>query len=133
MCTRSMPRPGVKFGSERRTDRCPPRRRLPTARFTSVVTNGKFYAFNAQTGAVKWKERFASKNNLPGLFSASPVSVDGRIYLFDRLGLTTVIDPGDAFKVVARNELDDGCMASPAVAGKSFVMRTRTALYRIGK
>ncbi|MFL6598494.1 MAG: hypothetical protein ACJ8KF_11130 [Chthoniobacterales bacterium] len=28
---------------------------MPTARFTSAVTNGKFYAFNAQTGAVKWK------------------------------------------------------------------------------
>jgi hypothetical protein len=55
MCTRSTPRPGVKFGSERRTNRCPPRGRLPTARFTSAVTNGKFYAFNAQTGAVKWK------------------------------------------------------------------------------
>src|SRR5438874_8855791 len=98
MCTRSMPRPGVKFGSERRTDRCPPRRRLPTARFTSAVTNGKFYAFNAQTGAVKWKfatdgERRFEAKGLHGmqpknqtiadpfdLFLSSPVIASGVVY-----------------------------------------------------
>ncbi len=37
-----MPRPVVKFGSERQTDRCPLRRPLRTARFTSAVTTESF-------------------------------------------------------------------------------------------
>jgi hypothetical protein len=42
-----------------------------------------------------------------------------------------VLKPGRAFKVLATNTLDDGFMASPAVSGKAFFLRTRTHLYRI--
>jgi len=35
--------------------------------------------------------------------------------------------------VVAENKLDDGFMASPAVAGRAFFLRTRTHLYRVEK
>jgi len=39
--------------------------------------------------------------------------------------------PGDTFQVLAENPLADGCLASPAVAGKALVLRTKTGLYRI--
>jgi hypothetical protein len=57
--------------------------------------------------------------------------VDGRIYLFDRNGPCTVIEAGDTFKVLAKNTLESGCMASAAVAGKALIVRTKKALYRI--
>jgi hypothetical protein len=33
--------------------------------------------------------------------------------------------------VLAESTLDDGFMASPAVDGRAFYVRTRTALYRV--
>jgi hypothetical protein len=44
-----------------------------------------------------------------------------------------VIEPGRQFKRLAVNELDDLMMASPAVAGKAFFLRTSKHLYRIEK
>ena len=68
---------------------------------------------------------------LAGNYSASPVWVDGRIYAFNEDGKTTVLEAGREFKVLAENQLDDGFMASPAVAGEALFLRTRTHLYRI--
>jgi outer membrane protein assembly factor BamB len=42
-----------------------------------------------------------------------------------------VLAPGRKFKLLAENKLDDGFMASPAVAGKSLFLRTKTNLYRV--
>ena len=46
-------------------------------------------------------------------------------------GKTTVIQAGRQFKKLAENTLDDGFLASPAVAGKALFLRTRSHLYRI--
>ncbi len=75
------------------------------------------------------REIWASK--LPGQHLASPIAADGRIYLFSRGRTSTVVELGDTFRVVATNRLADGCMASPAVAERSLIVRTTKALYRI--
>jgi outer membrane protein assembly factor BamB len=80
---------------------------------------------NAENGEVVWRERIGSD------FAASPLFVAGRIYFFDAQGTTTVVKPGDAFEVLAKNTLDAGCMASAAVVKGALVVRTKTALYRI--
>ena len=36
-----------------------------------------------------------------------------------------MIKPGRRFELLATNTLDDGCMASPAVSGKSLFLRTK--------
>jgi outer membrane protein assembly factor BamB len=64
-------------------------------------------------------------------YSASPITAEGRIYFFSEEGRTTVIEAGREFKVLAESTLDDGFMASPAVDGRAFYVRTRTALYRV--
>ncbi len=81
----------------------------------------------AETGEIVWQER------IEGAYWASPLCVDGRIYFFNRQADATVIEPGRPFKRLAVNELDDLMMASPAVAGKAFFLRTSTHLYRIEK
>ncbi len=80
---------------------------------------------DAAKGEVVWTER------LGGKFCASPIYGDGRLYFFDEEGTTTVLEPGRALKVLAKNKLDDGFMASPAVDGKALYLRTRTNLYRV--
>jgi hypothetical protein len=42
-----------------------------------------------------------------------------------------VLKPGRVFERLSENRLDDGFMASPAIAGKAFYLRTRTHLYRV--
>lgn len=79
----------------------------------------------AKTGQMVWQQRIG------GEYSASPVYADGKIWLFSEEGKTTVLKPGRTFEKLAENKLDEGFLASPALAGKAFLLRTRTHLYRI--
>jgi outer membrane protein assembly factor BamB len=82
-------------------------------------------AVEARTGQMIWQSRVG------GTFSASPIHAAGRIYMFDEDGKTTVIEAGRAFKLLAENQLDNGVMASPAVAGNALFLRTTHDVYRI--
>jgi outer membrane protein assembly factor BamB len=82
-------------------------------------------AVEAKTGELVWQSRVG------GTFSASPIHVNGRIFMFDEDGKTTVVEAGREFKVLAENHLDNGFMASPAVADNALFLRTRTDVYRI--
>lgn len=79
----------------------------------------------AVTGETVWSERLA------GQYGASLLYADNRIYISSKEGKTTVIKPGRTFQVLAVNELDGFLGASPAVAGKSLLLRTKTHLYRV--
>ncbi len=91
----------------------------------SVSDNGVATCLDAKSGATVWQER------IHGFFSASALAAPGRVYFFDQEGKTTVIAPERKLKVLAVNKLDEGCMASPAVAGKALIVRTSGNLYRI--
>ncbi len=86
---------------------------------------GIFSCVEAKTGKSVWVQRVG------GNYSASPLYADGRMYFFSEEGATPVLAPGREFKLLATNQLDEGFMASPAVAGKGLILRTRTHLYRI--
>ena len=90
-----------------------------------VDDGGIATCLEAKTGIEVWKQR------LGGKFSASPVYAEGRIYFPNEEGKTVVIAPGREYRVLAENKLDDGFMASPAVAGKAMFLRTKTHLYRV--
>jgi outer membrane protein assembly factor BamB len=93
-----------------------------------VTTSGGILScLNLRDGQIVWKERIGSD------FAASPIYAAGRLYFFAAAGPCTVIEPGDTFKRLAENTLEAGCMASPAVVGKSLIVRTKTHLYRIEK
>ena len=81
---------------------------------------------DARTGEVRWRER------LPGNYSASPIFADGRIYFQSEEGVTTVLAPGREFRKLGVNTLDGATLASIAVSGGSFFIRTDRFLYRIG-
>ncbi len=78
-----------------------------------------------KTGEGVWKER------LGGAVTASPIYGDGHIYICDEEGETRILKPGRTYDEVARNQLDEGMLASPAVDGKALYLRTKTHLYRI--
>jgi outer membrane protein assembly factor BamB len=86
---------------------------------------GMLICKQAVTGETVWTER------LEGKYGASLLYADGRIYMTNKEGKTTIIKPGREFRVLAVNELDGFIGASPAVAGKSLLFRSKTHLYRI--
>lgn len=91
-----------------------------------VSDAGILSCVDAKTGAFVWQHR------LRGAYSASPVFVDGRVYFQSEDGVTTVIAPGRALKILAVNALEEPTLASMAVASGSLFMRTAGHLYRIG-
>jgi outer membrane protein assembly factor BamB len=83
-------------------------------------------AVDAETGETFWKQR------LGGVFSASPVAADGRIYLVEESGRTYVVEAGREFKLVATNDLGERTLASPAISGGLIFLRTDNRLFAIG-
>jgi outer membrane protein assembly factor BamB len=79
----------------------------------------------AKTGTLVWKSRLA------GEYSASPLLAGDRVYFFNEEGKATVVEAGREFKVLGESLLDNGFMASPAVADGALFLRTKTDLYRI--
>ncbi len=88
---------------------------------------GVLTALDGVSGEKLWQER------LGGNYAASPILIEGNVYVFSREGIATVFKPTEEFKVLAENELDGSFMASPAVTGIALILRTDKALYRVQK
>ena len=79
----------------------------------------------AATGKELWQER------LGGEYAASMLYANERIYCFSQDGKATALKPSRTFEILNVSRLDAGFMASPAVIGNAFILRTKTHLYRI--
>jgi outer membrane protein assembly factor BamB len=97
--------------------------------FYTVNDRGITWCLDARTG----KEVWGAKRIKPATYSASPVLADGRIYITNEEGLTTVLKAGDHFEVLAENDLADYALSSPAISGGHIFIRTTQFLYAIGK
>jgi len=91
-----------------------------------IHDHGVLSCRDPETGEAVWQTR------LGGNYSASPVYAGGRIYIVSESGKTSVLKPGRTLNMLAQNELETGCVASPAVAHRSLFLRTANHLYRIG-
>jgi hypothetical protein len=86
--------------------------------------------FDAKTGKPHYQLQ-----RLDGLGSeifSSPVGAAGRVYITGRDGHTLVIRNGGAFEILAKNVLDDGVDASPALVDNEMHMRGYRFLYSLG-
>ena len=73
-----------------------------------------------------------ARTRLNGVYTASPVAVDGHVYFLNEDGETVVIEAGPDARVVARNALDERALASPAIAHGRIYIRTDQHLFAIG-
>ena len=87
---------------------------------------GVITAVDARTGARVWQERVG------GVFTASPVAGDRKIYFVSETGETVVLRAGRTPDVIARNRLDGHFVASPAIAGGLMYLRADDALIAVG-
>ena len=93
----------------------------------TITRDNILHCLNAENGDIVWQKR------LQGVYSASPVLVEGRIYILSEDGVTLVLQPGDRYDEIARNELGERCLASMAVSQGHFYVRAAQHLYCIGK
>ncbi len=103
------------------------------------VTDGKYlyvvndrgivFCFDAKSGA----EIYSGQRIAKAIYSASPVLVDGKLYITNEEGLTTVMKAGPKFEVLAENKLDDYTLSSPAISEGQIFLRTAGTLYCIGQ
>jgi outer membrane protein assembly factor BamB len=98
---------------------------LDGERIYMVSDNGVISCINALDGSELWRQR------LRGTFSASPVLADGRIYLLNETGETTIVQSANQYVEVARNRVEDATLASLAFDEGAMFLRSETALYRI--
>ncbi|HVQ37009.1 MAG TPA: PQQ-binding-like beta-propeller repeat protein [Pyrinomonadaceae bacterium] len=94
-----------------------------------VNDRGIMWCLDAKSGA----EVYAQQRIKPGNYSGSPVLADGKIYVTNEDGLTTVVKAGPQFEVLAENALNDYSLSSPAISDGQIFLRTAQNLYCIGK
>ncbi len=97
--------------------------------FYVVNDRGIMWCLDAKTGA----EVYGQQRIKSGIYSSSPVLADGKIYVTNEEGLTTVVKAGPKFEVLAENALNDSCLSSPAISEGQIFIRTAGYLYCIGK
>jgi outer membrane protein assembly factor BamB len=90
-----------------------------------VTDQGVATCVAAESGKVIWQHRIGGK------YSASVVALGEHIYFASEQGKVTVVRPDSECRIVATNELDGRIFATPAVAGRSLILRTDTHLYRV--
>jgi outer membrane protein assembly factor BamB len=81
----------------------------------------------ASTGEQVWRQR------LRGIFFASPVAADGKVYFVSETGVTFVIQAGRVPHILARNDLGERFIGSPAISGGQIFLRSDENLFCIGK
>jgi outer membrane protein assembly factor BamB len=94
----------------------------------SVTDNGVVYCLDAKTG----KEIYGRQRLRPGTYSGSFVLADGKLYVTNEDGVTSVVRAGPEFQVLSENEFEDYSLSSPAISGGTMYFRTTKFLWAIG-
>ena len=88
--------------------------------------NGIASGIDAKTGVRVWQERIG------GIFTATPVAGDGKVYLLSETGETVVLRAGRTPQILSRNDLGERSLASPAISNGQLFIRTDQHLVCIG-
>ena len=96
----------------------------------SINDRGIMYCLDAQDRQAPSTVRSACA---PATYSGSPVLADGKIYITDEDGVTSVVQAGPKFELLAENDLDEYTLSSPAVSEGQIFIRTDAFLYAIGQ
>ncbi len=99
--------------------------------YYTLLDRGFLTAHDAKTG----RELYGKQRLDPavGAFTASPWAYNGKLFLLSEDGDTFVVQAGPEYKLLWKNSLDEMCMATPAIARGSLIVRTSGRLYRIAR
>ena len=88
---------------------------------------GVVTAVDAKTGEKVWQDR------IEGIFTASPVGADGKVYLASENGETIVLPAARPPRVLARNSVGERTVATPAISDGQIFIRTDENIICVGK
>jgi outer membrane protein assembly factor BamB len=94
----------------------------------TVDDRGIVHALDLKTGAVV----YGPERLKPAIYSASPTLADGKIYVTNEEGLTSVFKAGPKFELLAENATGEYTLSTIAVSNGQLFLRTEKHLYAIG-
>jgi outer membrane protein assembly factor BamB len=95
-------------------------------RLHTIKNGGLASCYEAKTGKVLYQDE---RLGAPGDYYASAVAADGRVYAVSQKGMVTVLEAADYLNVIARNDLKEDVMATPAIVENNIFIRTSEHLY----
>jgi len=94
-----------------------------------INDRGIVWCLDAKTGVeVYGRQRLRSAT-----YSGSPVLADGKVYITDEDGVTSIFRAGARFERIAENDLGEYTLSSPAISNGQIFIRTDRFLYAIGQ
>ena len=90
------------------------------------LADGSMFCLDAKNGEEKWFE------DTDDGFYASPLLINGNVYLMDRMGKMHIFEAAGEFKSVGSPSLGEEAVCTPAMSGNSLFVRGVQHLYRIG-
>jgi outer membrane protein assembly factor BamB len=91
-----------------------------------VRNGGLFSCLDAATGAYRFQEE---RLGALGDYYASPVAGGGKILVISQAGVAVVLRAADTLEVLARNELGEQVLATPALVDGTLYVRTASRLH----
>ena len=96
----------------------------------SCSNQGVLTCYQAVNGKQVYRKRIA--RGAANSFTASLVAADGRLYCTAENGEVCTIRAGSHFEVLARNQLTEYCLSTPAIANQTLFFRTQRHLIAVG-
>lgn len=90
--------------------------------------NGRLAVREAVTGELVYKQRVTNGSNT---FSASAVATSAQVYFSSENGDVIVVKAGRKYELIAKNQMRETLMSTPAIAGDQLFVRTIEHLYCI--
>ncbi len=94
----------------------------------TCANDGRLTAYDAKTGERVYRQRINA-----GTHTASPIAADGKLYFTTEEGSIVVARAGAEYEELARNEMNEICMSTPAVSDGVLVVRTLKHVYGLGE
>lgn len=96
----------------------------------TIKDGGMASCFDAKTGkTIYLQERLG----VSGSYYASPVAANGNVYAASLDGTVVVFKGGETLNIIARNNLEERIMATPAIVDNKLYVRTAGHLYAFGE
>ena len=89
--------------------------------------NGVLRCYDLKTGERMYEERLGADSTC----TASLVAADGKIYCPVEEGVVNVIKAGPKFEILAKNQMGESCLATPAISQGVLYFRTAGSLMAI--
>jgi outer membrane protein assembly factor BamB len=107
---------------------------IPTPLFYEGIlytcdNSGVVTAYDAKTGERFYRARAGGG----GSFAASPIAADGKLYFANEDGDVIVVRAGRKFEEIAKNQMKEVVMSTPAISDGLIVVRTLGHVHGIGE